>query len=58
MVSFRRVDRSGPVRQLGELGSRLGPPIFRGRQFSKIRAADLLWPLFLRLISISSKSNS
>jgi len=24
---------SGPVRPLGKLGSRLGPPIFRGRQF-------------------------
>jgi hypothetical protein len=29
-----------PVRQQGKLGSRLGPPIFRGRQFNKIRAAD------------------
>jgi len=27
---------AGPVRPLGKLGSRLGPPIFRGRQFCNI----------------------
>jgi len=27
---------AGPVRPLGKLGSRLGPPIFRGRQFLKL----------------------
>jgi len=38
---FQRTLDTGPVRPLGKLGSRLGPPIFRGHQFCKTTSKKL-----------------
>jgi len=48
VLSFQYVSKfwertTGPVRLLGKLGSRPGPPMFRGRQFSKINIERIIF---------------
>jgi len=42
-------EQSGPVRPLGKLGSRRGPPIFRGHQFSQKNRKKHFWK-FIKII--------